>query len=138
MQKKLYTTNNPQPNRGDVFIARLDSGCGSEQWGMRPVLIIQNNIGNFFSPTVICAVITSSQGKRKLPTHIHINHKRYPLRKDSIVLLEQLHTIDKNRLYNWVCRLDKKHMERIENGLIVSLGMQGFRGELATVTPTII
>ena len=84
--------------RGDIFYADLSPVVGSEQGGIRPVLIIQNDVGNKYSPTVICAAITSQINKAKLPTHIELNHNLYNLTKDSVVLLEQIRTLDKRRL----------------------------------------
>ena len=93
--------------RGDVFYADLRPVVGSEQGGIRPVLIIQNDIGNKHSPTVICAAITSKMNKAKLPTHIELSSKKYDMVKDSVILLEQLRTIDKQRLKDKVCHLGK-------------------------------
>ena len=90
--------------RGDIFYADLRPVVGSEQGGIRPVLIIQNNVGNRHSPTVICAAITSKMNKAKLPTHIEINAELYGIEKDSVILLEQLRTIDKRRLKDKVCQ----------------------------------
>ena len=92
--------------RGDIFYADLRPVVGSEQGGVRPVLIIQNDIGNRHSPTVICAAITSKMNKAKLPTHVEIDAGRYDIIKDSVILLEQLRTIDKKRLKDRVCHLD--------------------------------
>lgn len=94
---------------------------GSEQGGVRPVLIIQNDVGNRHSPTVICAAITSRMNKAKLPTHIEILAREYEIEKDSVVLLEQLRTIDKKRLKDKVCHLDQVMMEKIDRALRVSL-----------------
>ena len=93
--------------RGDIYYADLRPVVGSEQGGIRPVLIIQNDIGNKHSPTVICAAITSKMNKAKLPTHIEIDSSEYAIVKDSVILLEQLRTIDKRRLKDKVCHLDK-------------------------------
>ena len=92
--------------RGDIFYADLRPVIGSEQGGIRPVLVIQNDIGNRYSPTVIVAAITSRMNKAKLPTHIEIDAARYHIVKDSVILLEQLRTIDKSRLRDKVCHLD--------------------------------
>ena len=92
--------------RGDIYYADLRPVVGSEQGGVRPVLIIQNDVGNKHSPTVICAAITSQMHKAKLPTHVELKCKEYALAKDSVVLLEQLRTIDKKRLKDKVCHLD--------------------------------
>ena len=94
---------------------------GSEQGGIRPVLIVQNDVGNRHSPTVICAAITSKMNKAKLPTHIELDSQKYEMVKDSVVLLEQLRTIDKKRLKDKVCHLDQDVMEKVNRGLLVSL-----------------
>lgn len=94
--------------RGDIFYADLRPVIGSEQGGVRPVLIIQNDVGNRHSPTVICAAITSQMNKAKLPTHVELDSRKYDLVKDSVVLLEQLRTIDKKRLKDKVCHLDSQ------------------------------
>ena len=107
--------------RGDVFYADLRPVVGSEQGGVRPVLIIQNDVGNKYSPTVICAAITSKLNKAKLPTHIELEAKKYGLIKDSVILLEQLRTIDKQRLKDKVCHLDEGIMKQVNNSLLVSL-----------------
>ncbi len=107
--------------RGDIFYADLRPVVGSEQGGVRPVLIIQNDVGNKYSPTVICAAITSKLNKAKLPTHIELDAKRYGLVKDSVILLEQLRTIDKQRLKDKVCHLDSDIMKRVNDSLLVSL-----------------
>lgn len=107
--------------RGDVFYADLRPVVGSEQGGVRPVLIIQNDVGNKYSPTVICAAITSKLNKAKLPTHIELEAKKYGLMKDSVILLEQLRTIDKQRLKDKVCHLDSEIMKKVNVSLLVSL-----------------
>ena len=107
--------------RGDIFYADLRPVIGSEQGGIRPVLIIQNDIGNKHSPTVICAAITSQMHKAKLPTHIELDARRYDLVKDSVILLEQLRTIDKKRLKDKVCHLENDVMQKVEKGLCISL-----------------
>ena len=109
--------------RGDIYYADLRPVVGSEQGGVRPVLIVQNDVGNRHSPTVICAAITSKMNKAKLPTHIELNAGRYDMVKDSVVLLEQLRTIDKKRLKDKVCHLDEDIMRRGKRGLMVSLGL---------------
>ena len=103
--------------RGDVYYADLRPVIGSEQGGVRPVLIIQNDVGNKHSPTVICAAITSKMNKAKLPTHIELDARRYEMVKDSVVLLEQLRTIDKKRLKDKVCHLDQDIMEKVNRGI---------------------
>lgn len=107
--------------RGDIYYADLRPVIGSEQGGIRPVLIIQNDIGNKHSPTVICAAITSKMNKAKLPTHIELSSKEYEIVKDSVILLEQLRTIDKKRLKDKVCHLDGNIMKQVNNALAVSL-----------------
>ena len=107
--------------RGDVFYADLRPVVGSEQGGVRPVLIIQNDVGNKYSPTVICAAITSKLNKAKLPTHIELDAKKYGLLKDSVILLEQLRTIDKQRLKDKVCHLDEEIMKQVNTSLLISL-----------------
>lgn len=107
--------------RGDIYYADLRPVVGSEQGGVRPVLIIQNNVGNKHSPTVICAAITSQMHKAKLPTHVELKCKEYALAKDSVVLLEQLRTIDKKRLKDKVCHLDNNILLKIDKALEISL-----------------
>ena len=107
--------------RGDVYYADLRPVVGSEQGGVRPVLIIQNDAGNRHSPTVICAAITSKMNKAKLPTHVEINAKRCDLIKDSVILLEQLRTIDKRRLKDKVCHLDTEMLKTVNRALMISL-----------------
>ena len=94
---------------------------GSEQGGVRPVLIIQNDVGNRHSPTVICAAITSKMNKAKLPTHVELEAGKYELVKDSVVLLEQLRTIDKQRLKDKICRLDSEILKKVDRALEISL-----------------
>ena len=110
-----------QIKRGDIFYADLSPVIGSEQGGIRPVMIIQNDVGNRHSPTVICAAITSKMNKAKLPTHVEIDASKYHLVKNSVVLLEQVRTIDKQRLKDFICHVDNKLMNKIENALRVSL-----------------
>ena len=107
--------------RGDVYYADLRPVVGSEQGGIRPVLIIQNDVGNKHSPTVICAAITSKMNKAKLPTHVEIDATKYQLVKNSVVLLEQVRTIDKQRLKDFICHVDKKLMLQVEEALRISL-----------------
>lgn len=107
--------------RGDIYYADLRPVIGSEQGGIRPVLIVQNDIGNRHSPTIICAAITSKLNKAKLPTHIELNAGKYDMVKDSVILLEQLRTIDKKRLKDKVCHLDEDIMREVNRGLMVSL-----------------
>ena len=107
--------------RGDMGYLNFDPIVGSEQGGVRPVLVIQNDVGNRHSPTVICAAITSRMNKAKLPTHVEIDAKRYRIVKDSVVLLEQIRTIDKQRLKDYACRADKELMRKVDEALCVSL-----------------
>ena len=111
--------------RGDIYYADLSPVVGSEQGGIRPVLIVQNNVGNRFSPTVIAAAITSQQSKAKLPTHIPLHAHTSGLSKDSIVLLEQVRTIDKRRLKEKMGSVDTKAMKAINQALSVSFGLIG-------------
>lgn len=110
--------------RGEIYYADLSPVVGSEQGGMRPVLIVQNDVGNKFSPTVIAAAITSQRFKTNLPTHIQVNARQCGLSKDSIVLLEQVRTIDKQRLKEKMGNLDEKDMSRIDRALSVSFGLE--------------
>ena len=107
--------------RGDIYYADLRPVVGSEQGGVRPVLIIQNDMGNRHSPTVICAAITSRMSKAKLPTHVVIDSRCFSIVKDSVVLLEQLRTIDKQRLREKVCHLEEDMIRQIDEALRVSL-----------------
>ena len=107
--------------RGDIFYADLRPVVGSEQGGVRPVLIIQHDVGNRHSPTVICAAITSKMNKAKLPTHVELEAGRFQLVKDSVILLEQLRTIDKKRLKDRVCHLDGEILDQVDKALKVSL-----------------
>ena len=108
--------------RGDIFYADLRPVVGSEQGGVRPVLIIQNDVGNRHSPTVICAAITSQMNKAKLPTHVELDSQKYALVKDSVVLLEQLRTIDKTRLKDKVCHLD--HQTRVKKDKALEIRLE--------------
>ena len=111
--------------RGDMFYADLSPVVGSEQGGIRPVLIIQNDLGNKYSPTVIAAAITSQTGKNKLPTHIEINSEICGLKSDSVVLTEQIRTIDKSRLKERIGHInDEKVIGKINNALGVSFGLE--------------
>ena len=111
--------------RGDIFYADLSPVIGSEQGGIRPVLIIQNNVGNRHSPTVIAAAITSQINKARLPTHIELAAQPYGLSKDSVVLLEQVRTIDKKRLKERMGQLDDGVMHQVDEALAVSFGLAG-------------
>ena len=107
--------------RGDIFYADLSPVVGSEQGGTRPVLIVQNDTGNKHSPTVIAAAITSQTGKARLPTHINIAGGSVGLSKDSVILLEQIRTIDKKRLRDYICHVDRKLMIEVEAALKISM-----------------
>ena len=109
--------------RGDIFYADLSPVVGSEQGGIRPVLIVQNDTGNRHSPTVIAAAITSQMGKAKLPTHIEVSPINCGLPKESIILLEQVRTLDKHRLREKTGRLDDKVMRQVDNAIAVSFGL---------------
>ncbi len=109
--------------RGDIYYADLSPVIGSEQGGVRPVLIVQNDVGNKYSPTVIAAAITSQINKAKLPTHIEIGALEYGLAKDSVILLEQIRTIDKKRLREKIGHLDDELMTKVNNALEVSFGL---------------
>jgi mRNA interferase MazF len=110
--------------RGDIYYADLSPVVGSEQGGVRPVLVVQNDIGNKYSPTIIVAAVTSQVNKSKLPTHLELNANEYKgLSKNSVVLLEQLRTIDKRRLRERVCVLDPVLMKKIDKALLISLGL---------------
>lgn len=109
--------------RGDIYYADLSPVVGSEQGGLRPVLIVQNNVGNRHSPTVIAAAITSQIGKARLPTHIELSARTYGLSRDSVVLLEQVRTIDKRRLKEKMGRLDDNLMHQVNSALAVSFGL---------------
>lgn len=109
--------------RGDIYYADLSPVIGSEQGGVRPVLVVQNDVGNKYSPTVIAAAITSQINKAKLPTHIEIGALEYGLAKDSVILLEQIRTIDKKRLREKIGHLDDELMIKVNNALEVSFGL---------------
>ena len=112
--------------RGDIYYADLRPVVGSEQGGVRPVLIIQNDVGNKHSPTVICAAITSRMNKAKLPTHVELSARDCDRVKDSVILLEQLRTIDKQRLREKICHLDGDLLDQVNDALKVSLELGGF------------
>ena len=109
--------------RGDIYYADLSPVIGSEQGGIRPVLIVQNDVGNKYSPTVIAAAITSQINKAKLPTHIELSAAEYGLSKDSVILMEQVRTIDKKRLREKVGHLDKSLMFKVDEALTISFGL---------------
>ena len=108
--------------RGDIYFADLSPVVGSEQGGVRPVLVIQNDVGNRYSPTVIVSAITSQLSKAKLPTHIELSSSDYHLPKNSVVLLEQIRTLDKRRLKEKITVIKKKKMKEINKALLISLG----------------
>ena len=107
--------------RGDIYYADLSPVVGSEQGGIRPVLVIQNNVGNRHSPTIICAAITSKMNKAKLPTHIELSAQDYKIVKNSVILLEQIRTIDKQRLKEFVCHIDAFMMKKVNEAIRISL-----------------
>ena len=109
--------------RGDIYYADLRPVVGSEQGGVRPVLIIQNDMGNKHSPTVICAAITSKMNKAKLPTHVELNARQYGIVKDSVILLEQVRTLDKARLKEKLGHIDRQTMQKVDQAISVSLGL---------------
>ncbi len=117
---------NTEIKRGDLYYADLSPVIGSEQGGVRPVIVIQNNIGNKYSPTIIVAAITSQINKAKLPTHIEISANEYGLSKDSVILLEQIRTIDKKRIREKIGCLDNNMMLKVDNGIQISLGLFNF------------
>ncbi len=110
--------------RGDIFYADLSPVVGSEQGGLRPVLVVQNDVGNKYSPTVIVAAITSQINKAKMPTHIEISAKKYGISKDSVILLEQIRTVDKKRLREKIGFLDSNAMLFVDSALYVSFGLK--------------
>ena len=125
--------------RGDIFYADLSPVVGSEQGGLRPVLIIQNDVGNRYSPTVIAAAITSRMGKTKLPTHIDVYADRVGLSKDSVILLEQIRTLDKRRLREKMGHLDDDVMEEVNNAIAVSFGLhEGIRRSESAPAPAVL
>ena len=109
--------------RGDIFYADLSPVIGSEQGGLRPILILQNDIGNKYSPTVIAAAITSKLNKAKLPTHIELSSLEYGLEKDSVILLEQIRTLDKSRLKEKISSLSYMKMQEVNKAMLISLGV---------------
>lgn len=114
--------------RGEMYYADLSPVIGSEQGGIRPVLIIQNDIGNKYSPTIIAAAVTSRLNKARLPTHIELTSETYGLPKDSVVLLEQLRTLDKKRLKDKIGLLDNETMNKVNDALLISLGFNQLGG----------
>ena len=115
--------DNSVVKRGDIFYADLSPVVGSEQGGVRPVLIVQNDTGNRHSPTVIAAAITSQTGKARLPTHISLAARQFGLPKDSVVLLEQIRTLDKKRLREHMGRVDETMMKQVDTAIAVSFGL---------------
>jgi len=111
--------------RGEIYYADLSPVVGSEQGGVRPVLIVQNDVGNKYSPTVIAAAITSQINKAKMPTHIEVDASEYGLAKDSVILLEQIRTIDKRRLKEKIGLVDSELMEKVNEALVISFGLLG-------------
>ena len=109
--------------RGDIFYADLSPVIGSEQGGIRPILIVQNDVGNKYSPTVIGAAITSQLSKAKIPTHVEIGTAGSYLEKDSVILLEQIRTIDKQRLREKICKVDEAIMAKVDKALAISVGL---------------
>lgn len=122
--------NRNNVKRGEIYYADLSPVVGSEQGGMRPVLIVQNDVGNRYSPTVIAAAITSQQNKARLPTHIEIPAKDVGLSRDSVILLEQIRTLDKRRLKEKMGALDGHLMQQVDDAIIVSFGIQKEEREL--------
>lgn len=108
--------------RGELYYADLSPVVGSEQGGIRPVLVVQNDVGNKYSPTIIAAAVTSQINKAKLPTHIELSAKEYGLQKDSVVLLEQIRTLDKKRLKDKIGEVPTDTMQKINQALMISLG----------------
>ncbi|MDP4133576.1 MAG: type II toxin-antitoxin system PemK/MazF family toxin [Bacillota bacterium] len=109
--------------RGDIFYADLSPVIGSEQGGVRPILVVQNDVGNKYSPTIIAAAITSQINKAKLPTHIELDSQMYGLTKDSVILMEQIRTIDKKRLREKIGHLDDERMKSVNEALNISFGL---------------
>ena len=118
----MQNTNTETIKRGDIYYADLSPVVGSEQGGIRPVLIIQNDIGNKYSPTVIVCAITSQLSKAKLPTHIELSSVKYNLPKDSVCLLEQIRTLDKRRLQEKVSYIDEQKQKEVDRAILISLG----------------
>jgi len=122
MNLKPQVNAQPLVKRGDIFYADLSPVVGSEQGGIRPILIIQNDVGNKFSPTIIAAAISSQLDKARLPTHVNLPGGKYGVPKTSVILLEQLRTLDKRRLMEKVGQLDEELMKRADKALLISLG----------------
>jgi len=116
--------------RGEIYYADLSPVVGSEQGGMRPVLIVQNDVGNKYSPTVIAAAITSQQNKARLPTHIEVSGRSVGLSRNSVILLEQIRTLDKRRLKEKMGALDNRLMQRVDDAIAVSFGLGSTRATM--------
>ncbi len=126
MRKNYRRVKSVNVKRGDIFYADLSPVIGSEQGGIRPVLVVQNDVGNKYSPTIIVAAVTSQINKAKMPTHIEISAEEYGLNKDSVILLEQIRTIDKRRLREKICHVDEELMLLVNSALMVSFGLCSF------------
>ena len=124
----ITESDNVTVKRGDIYYADLSPVVGSEQGGLRPVLIVQNDVGNKYSPTVIAAAITSQLGKTRLPTHIDVYAEKVGLQRDSVVLLEQIRTIDKRRLKEKMGHLDDHMMQAVDEAITVSFGLNTNNG----------
>lgn len=126
MNRYYWRVNDLVVKKGDIFFADLSPVIGSEQGGVRPVIVIQNDVGNKYSPTVIVAAITSQINKAKLPTHVEIKAGDHGLNKDSVILLEQLRTVDKRRLKERIGRMEAEAMKKVNEALVISLGIIEF------------
>ena len=124
MRKNFRSVNNVIVKRGDLFYADLSPVVGSEQGGVRPILVVQNDVGNKYSPTIIAAAVTSQINKAKMPTHIEISAETYGLVKDSVILMEQIRTIDKKRLKEKIGHADDELMQRVNKALSVSFALE--------------
>lgn len=131
----ITESDNVTVKRGDIYYADLSPVVGSEQGGLRPVLIVQNDVGNKYSPTVIAAAITSKLGKTRLPTHIDVYGEKAGLQRDSVVLLEQIRTIDKRRLKEKMGHLDDHMMQAVDAAISVSFGLNVNNGMGADTAP---
>lgn len=131
----ITESDNVTVKRGDIYYADLSPVVGSEQGGLRPVLIVQNDVGNKYSPTVIAAAITSKLGKTRLPTHIDVYAEKVGLQRDSVVLLEQIRTIDKRRLKEKMGHLDDHMMQAVDEAITVSFGLNVNNGVGADAAP---
>ena len=123
LNQTIYAERDPMISRGDLFSACLDPVVGSEQGGIRPVLVIQNDVGNRYSPTVIVLAITGQVNKARLPTHVPVNAEGTGLQKDSVILAEQIRTLDKRRLRERIGTLKPEVMDRVSAALKISLGV---------------